>query len=244
MLSQALVHLGVGELVLVDDDTVEESNLSRIVGSCYTDIGRSKVLVAKNFAHSIRADVRVQAHEHSVMDASTAASLGACDAIFLAADSMQARHVVNAICNQYLVPGFQVGAKVSSDKDGHITDAFAVGRVIGPSGICMWCRNLILREQLALEALSPALRRQARYVEEVPAPAVITMNMMSTAFALNDFLFRFTGLHEADNLQPRRYHFLTRAPVVEASGTSPRTCLECAGRKAFGSRKRLPVAQR
>lgn len=245
LICQALVHLGVGELTLVDDDSVDETNLSRIVGSLPTDVGHAKVLVAKRLASWIRpGDVRVHTFKESVSEPGAALALTKCDAIFLAADSMQARHVVNAICNQYLLPGFQVGAKVTSDADGSVSDAFAVGRVVGPSGICMWCEDLILRDQLALEALTPEERRRARYVDEVPTPSVMTMNMMAASHALNDFLFSFVGLHAVDGLAPRRYHFLAREPVVETAGETPRSCSECSGRKALGGRRSLPVATR
>lgn len=245
LICQALVHLGVGELVLVDDDVIDETNLSRIAGSLPTDIGHAKVLVAKRLASWIRpGHVRVRTYKESVTAPDAALALAACDAIFLAADSMQARHVVNAICMQYLVPGFQVGAKVTSTAGGTVSDAYAVSRVLGPLGLCMWCHELILRDQLALEALTPEERRRARYVDEVPAPSVITMNMMASSYALNDFLFSFVGLHGAEGLGPRWYHFLAREPVVEGAPATPHACSECAGRKAFGSRRGLPVAVR
>ena len=102
----------------------------------------------------------------------------------------------------------------------------------------MWCRGLILADRLSLEALSQEERRRAQYVEKVPAPSVITMNMLSTAFALNEFLFSFTGLHETDNLEPLRYHLLSRQFAIEERVTRRPNCLECAGRKAFGARRR------
>lgn len=245
LICQALVHLGVGELVLVDNDFVDETNLSRIAGSLPTDVGQAKVLVAKRLANWVRpGDIRVHTYRESVSAPDAALALTRCDAIFLAADSMQARHVVNAVCHQFLVPGFQVGAKVTSDADGSVSDAFSVGRVVGPAGLCMWCDDLILRDQLALEALTPEERRRARYVDEVPAPSVMTMNMMAASLALNDFLFSFVGLHSVNGLTPRRYHFLTREPVVESAGKTPRSCSECTGRRALGSRKSLPVAAR
>ena len=49
----------------------------------------------------------------------------------------------------------------------------------------------------------------------MPAPSVITMNMMSTSLALNDFLFMFAGLHVSEDLGPRSYHFLTRDRFLE-----------------------------
>ena len=49
---------------------------------------------------------------------SVAKALTACDYLFLAADSMRARLVVNAIIHQYLIPGVQLGSKIRPDATG------------------------------------------------------------------------------------------------------------------------------
>jgi hypothetical protein len=123
-----------------------------------------------------------------------------------------------------------------------VLDAFAVARLIGEGGICLSCAGYIDGTQLQLEAFSPEQRAAAKYVEDVPAPSVITMNAMSTALALNDFLFMFTRLHSTEDLGPRRYHFLEREPVAEALPAA-KGCPHCAGRKARGDTARLPVRQ-
>ncbi len=247
LLVQALVHLGVGELVVIDDDIVKQENLRRIVGSVPADAemlprkGAQKVEVARRVAASVNPFLLFRPVDGNVVDRSEARWLVDADAAFLAADSMQARHVFNAICHQYLVPGFQVGAKVHAP-GGHVQDAFAVSRIVGPGATCMWCSDLISRERLQKEAFSEEERRAINYVPDVVAPSVITMNAMSTALALNDFLFTFTGLHRTNELGPRRYDFLTREPVIE---TLPmKTCAQCEGRKAKGDRGDLPLRLR
>ena len=46
-----------------------------------------------------------------------------CDYLFLAADSMQARLVLNALVHQYLIPGAPLDAKVTVDSEtGDILD--------------------------------------------------------------------------------------------------------------------------
>jgi hypothetical protein len=251
MINQALAHLGVGELVSIDDDTIEDTNRPRVVGSLPLDAasveldwpGTAKVEVARRLALMINPALRYHAVRGSVVEPAVARHLVDCDALFLAADSMQARHVVNALAHQYMIPCFQVGAKVQV-VDGRVTDAFAVSRVVGPGGLCLWCEGLISSTKLAEEAYSPEERRAMQYVEGEPQPSVITMNAMSTAFALNDFLFMVTGLHATEDLAPRRYHFLTREPVVESLPPG-RTCEECGrgerGRWGYGDRRRLPL---
>lgn len=251
MICQALAHLGVGELVVVDDDSVDGTNLPRVVGASPLDAasvepnwsGTAKVEVARRLALTINPALRFHATRGSIVDEAAARGLVDCDLLFLAADSMQARHVVNAIAHQFLIPCFQVGAKVQV-ADGRVVDAFAVSRLVGPGGLCLWCEGLISSTRLAEEAYGPEERRAMQYVEGVPQPSVITMNAMSTALALNDFLFMVTGLHATDDLAPRRYHFLTREPVMERL-TEGRSCRECVagerGRRGAGNRIRLPL---
>jgi molybdopterin/thiamine biosynthesis adenylyltransferase len=55
-----------------------------------------------------------------------------CDFIFLAADTMLARDVVNQIAYQFLIPALQVGSKVVVDPDdSHVRDVFGVIRSFG-----------------------------------------------------------------------------------------------------------------
>jgi hypothetical protein len=57
------------------------------------------------------------------LEAEIAAKFADCDCLFLAADSMRARLLFNAIVHQYLIPGVQVGAKVRVDpKLGEVLD--------------------------------------------------------------------------------------------------------------------------
>lgn len=242
MINQALAHLRVGTIVGVDDDVIDETNLPRIVGSIPGDAAARapKVDVAARLVAAIDSGTRFEGLRANAVDRHAAHALSRCDVLFLAADSMQARHVANAICNQYLIPGLQVGAKVPSN-EGQVGDPFSVARVLGPEGICMWCAELISATKLQEEGLTAEQRRFAQYVAGVVAPSVITMNAFSTALALNDFLFSITGLMEANSLTPRWYYFRTRTFAEETARERGDGCPECIVRKARGDRLRLPV---
>jgi ThiF family len=242
LINQALAHLRVGTVVGVDDDIIDRTSLPRVVGATADDAetGTPKVDVAARLVDAIGSGTRFEGLRANAIDAAAGRALSRCDVLFLAADSMQARQVANAICQQYLIPGFQVGAKVPAT-DGMVGDPFAVARVLGPDGLCMWCAELISPTKLQEEGLSPDQRRFAQYVPGVIAPSVITMNALSTALAMNDFLFMVTGLLQASELTPRWYYFRTRTFGEETAHSGDPSCPECAGRKAKGDRVRLPV---
>ena len=240
---QGVAKLGVGRLLAIDPDVVECSNLPRIVGATNEDIGEPKVDVAKRVAEAADTEIAFTGLRANVTDPSVAGQLAECDAIFLAADSMQARHVVNAICTQYLLPGFQVGAKATVT-EGSLDDVFVVSRRIGPDALCMWCAGLICATTLQEESYSDHERRAMAYVDGVPQPSVFSLNALATSFALNDFLFSFTGI-AAEDTRAFWFDALNREPMMERRRSGRETCRECgpatASRYGRGDLARLPV---
>jgi molybdopterin/thiamine biosynthesis adenylyltransferase len=268
LLVQMLAHLGVGHLVVVDFDIVEPANLPRIVGATRWDAGifpliegvpslarlgrrlaRRKVDVARWVAKRAQPGIRFEAISGDVMDPATTRLLRDVDALFLATDNMQSRLVFNALVHQYLIPGFQVGAKVRPDRQTHLVDdVFAVDRPVLPfaNGGCLHCAGLISPARLALEALPASERIAQRYVDDdgVTEPSVITLNSIGTALAANDLLFMMTGLF-ADGVDLRHLHYDARSrEQLRIAQTATPQCLDCSvhssSRLGRGDRRRLP----
>jgi ThiF family len=215
-----LARIGVGHLVVVDPERIETSNLSRIVGSRRRDawpwlthpsrpalvrqlgerISTTKVKIAERVAKQANPHIRFEAIRDDVTREAVAQRLIDCDYLILAADSAQARLVVNAIVHQYLIPGVQIGSKVQLGEGGKILDVFSVVRPMNPGEGCLWCNQLISPARLQEEALTPEQRRLQRYVadEEVHAPSVITLNAVAGAHAVNDYLLSTVGLVDSD----------------------------------------------
>jgi hypothetical protein len=211
LLVQMLAHLGVGKLIIVDYDVVSESNLSRIVGATATDVGRLKVEVMRELIARIDPVIEVDAFFGDISYADDARRVAAADFAFLATDTILSRYAFNLLCHQYLVPGAQVGAKVSANTEGGVELVHVMERPLTLSGACLDCMGAIPADALADEQLSTEERRAQRYVdgdeEEVDDPSVITLNSISTALSTTDFLFMFTGfLNENVDLEPRVYY--------------------------------------
>ena len=258
LLNEYLSRLGVGCLVVIDPDRIEDTNCSRLVGATSADLHPRwiprplarvlgwqpalKVKIAERVARDAQPGIRFEAVNADIMDPAAAELLVDCDAIFLAADTMRARLVVNAICHQYLVPVWQAGTKVQTNAaSGTVDDVFSVVRHIVPGQSCMWCSGLIDQTRLAEESASPQQQAAQRYIEEVPAPSVITLNAVAAAHAVDDYLFTTVGLTEHDATadwirhHPLRGHFARQRTRHEAD------CTECVGRLALGRLSRLPV---
>jgi ThiF family len=260
-----LSRLGVGEIVTPDPERIEPSNLPRVVGSTnrgtrpwltnkrmprwlrerFGELREAKVAIARRMAKQAQPGIHFKGIRADVVVASTAEELVDCDYLFLAADSMQARLVFNAIVHQYLIPGVQVGAKVPVDTEsGEIQEVFTVTRPLMPGFGCLWCNGLILPDKLQEEATSPEQRRRQRYVDEedIPAPSVITLNATASSPATNDFLMSVTGLLDERPLEWMRT-YPRKGEVVQEVPRRDSECKECSsvGRLGRGPTTRLPV---
>lgn len=218
LLVEYLSRLGVGHLIVIDPERVDPTNLPRLPGATRLDamewlrrdtaprwaktlgarMAARKVRVARRIAIRANPTMTFEAICGDVADDHVARRLTDADFIFLAADTMLARDVVNQVAYQYLIPTLQVGSKVVTHKEtGDILDVFGVVRALATSVGCLRCSGLINVQRLAEEALGdPVQVANQRYVDdpEVKAPSVITLNAMAAGWAANDFLQFIVGL--------------------------------------------------
>ncbi|MGZ3236970.1 MAG: ThiF family adenylyltransferase [Burkholderiaceae bacterium] len=247
LVAEYLARLGVGRFLLIDDDIVEKSNLSRIVGASYDDVEekRHKVEVAKRVILQANPNAVVNVIVDDVSKQSAAANLVACDYVFLAADSMRARLVFNALVHQYLIPGVQLGSKIRSNPEGALLDVMSANRPVRPGLGCLWCNQLIDPTALAKEAKSDAERKAQAYGAEEDNPSVISINAVSAAHAVNDFLLDYLALRpEASEHYYEHFHHLKHARnfVMPRKETGCSECSQMDGRYALGDAIELPCS--
>ena len=106
VLGQSLARAGVGELVLVDRDIVEESNLPRQVlfEDRHAAEGTLKVVAAAETLARIGGPTRLETHAQH-LDADTIEDLAeGCDLVLDGTDNLGTRYLVNDWCVQNDVP--------------------------------------------------------------------------------------------------------------------------------------------
>jgi hypothetical protein len=254
LVNEYLSRLGVGEIVLIDPDYLEASNFSRVVGASARDLpqssdrpGAAKVDIAARLAREAQPHIRTVLIREDFSLNSVARQVLDCDYLFLAADTMRARLVFNAIVNQYFIPGVQLGSKVTTDRlTGTLEAAYSVVRKVSPGTGCLLCNQLIDATKLAKEWKTDYERLDQQYGTASPNPSVITMNSVSAAHAVNDFLFYFTGLSRSTERPPYiRFDHLSGSQRLEEPRRSP-TCTECSlspkSRYGMGDSHKLPCA--
>jgi hypothetical protein len=229
LVAEYLARLGIGHFILVDNDAVEETNLSRIVGAFAADArkGTPKVKVAKRLIRGANKNAKVTLIPDDVAKESVAKKLVDCDYLFLAADSMRARLVFNALVHQYLIPGVQLGSKIRQNPDGTLADVMSANRPVRPGYGCLWCNQLIDTTALAKEAKSDEERKAQEYGVEEPNPSVISLNAIAAAHGVNDFLLDYLGLRDnTGQVLYEHFHCLSqKRDLVQPRKDS--NCSEC-----------------
>lgn len=271
---QTLARLGVGHLVVIDPERVDPSNLPRLPEATRLDamefldrenrpawlrqagrrLAATKIRVARRIVRRANRNIIFEGVVGDVADNDVARRITDCDFIFLAADSMLARSVVNQIAYQYLVPTLQVGSKPVIDRrTGRVRDVFGAVRTLGTAPGCLSCNGLIDPVKLAEEALDdPVQLANQRYVDDpdVHAPSVITLNDMATGWATNDFMqfmvgfgrpasgFRLFRTMPTNDLSP---HITVQDPEADAN------CYICGSQRqavrATGDEHELPTRE-
>ena len=211
----------------------------------------AKVKIAKRVAKQANPGIEFEAIKGDFLNPEIAHRFLDCDYIFLAADSMLARYLFNAMVHQYLIPGAQIGAKVEIDaKSGVVSQVVSNYRPVTPDSGCLLCNSLIPAARLQEEALTADERRRWKYVDDanVHAPSVITLNAVGASLAVNDYLFRVTGLRA---FQGGDFYSVAHARKNFVEYVQPRrdpSCLECgtssASRFARGDSANLPTRAR
>lgn len=93
-----LASSGVGELVLVDPDVVELSNLQRQIVHMNDSLGQQKVESAARTLKALNPDVRIRSYDRTLAEADLDAVIGSVDVVVDGTDNFKARFAINAAC--------------------------------------------------------------------------------------------------------------------------------------------------
>lgn len=97
-LLQYLAAAGVGTIGIVDDDTVDLSNLQRQVIHTTEDIGRAKAFSAAESIKALNPEVTVHLHETRLTKENAADIINSYDIVADGTDNFKTRHIVSDTC--------------------------------------------------------------------------------------------------------------------------------------------------
>jgi len=210
IVAMQLAHLGVGELVFIDGDVVESSNLSRIAGAVPADVGRTaKVDVAARYAEAL-GYVRAERHR-AFLGPEHESLLAGCDIILSCVDEQTPRALLNRISYRYFVPVIDLGTAFRVSEAGAITGDSGRVVVLGPGRPCLACWGHLDPHVLRIEALSPDEREtevRLGYIDGAieEQPSVVAFNTFVAGAGAVEFMRLATGFAGTDR-PPMRMEF-------------------------------------
>lgn len=210
---EQLVRLGVGEIVIVDDDSVEERNINRILNSTMSDARerRLKVDVLGNAAERVGLGTKIVRVGKSLWHADAVREVAQCDLVFGCMDTVDGRYLLNMLATCYCIPYFDIGVRLDTFRDGprkgQIREVCGTVHYLRPGRSSLMSRELFSMEQVRAAGLArndPAAHAQQvrdGYIAgvEVNRPAVISVNMFAASLAVNELLARLHPYREEPN---------------------------------------------
>ena len=99
-----LAASGVGQLTLVDDDTVDLTNLQRQIAHTTQRVGQPKAASARSTLADINPEIAIVALQERVDDARLAELVASSTVVLDCTDNFATRHAVNRACVAHQVP--------------------------------------------------------------------------------------------------------------------------------------------
>ncbi len=129
-----LAAAGVGQLVLVDHDKVDLTNLQRQIVHSTERIGTDKVASAAHTLRALNPLIALATINHTLSEAELAQQVQLADVVVDASDNFATRHLVNRVCVREKTP-LVSGAVVRFDGQVSVFDA---SRADSPCYRCLY----------------------------------------------------------------------------------------------------------
>ncbi len=239
IMAQQLVHLGIRRFILIDHDSIEDTNLNRVVGAARADVGGNKAEVAARYVTGFGSEVAVEVVAGDVSRDSVARRLIDADVIMCCTDSHGSRSVIQQVSYQHLIPCIDMGSTIIQDK-GEVTGIFGRVQLLAPGLPCLWCSSLLDAAEIRRDMMSESERRLDPYIvgSREPAPSVISLNGTVVSLAVTMLL----GIAVGAPIDATRLMYNARSPALRSVHGEPKAdCFICSrkGALAWGDHRRL-----
>mgnify|MGYP003574904801 CR=1 FL=1 len=174
-IAQQLMHMGFINIVFVDFDTLDVSNLTRMVLAKLEDVGKLKVDIA------LRRSLEIQPNNLNKGIAqkwqNCISELKDCEFIFSCMDKLYEREQLEMFCRSNNIPMIDIGMNVFKNENESYS---IVGQVFLslPNNLCMRC----------FDFFNPKNNPDGEYGQAGPKPQVVFSNGILASNAINSFV--------------------------------------------------------
>lgn len=156
-LATLLARSGIGELIIVDGDTLDGTNLNRVRGYRRADVGNNKAETLAAYITSLGLACQVSAipeflnHSPKAVDA-----IATADVVFGCTDDVAGRDVMTQAMYYYCIPYIDMGLTgvIREDESGvpYLHDHRGrISTVLPEVGACLRCQRVVTDAKLAYE---------------------------------------------------------------------------------------------
>lgn len=234
---QQLALLGVGRVVLIDDEEVDNTNRNRYIGLRHDDPvpGMPKVSLGVRIVQEINPGVEVVAICASLRSQTAFAAVINSDYVFGCLDNEGARLILNELCLAYARPYFDLASDIL---DGGSRYGGRVCFVGGNNG-CLVCRGELDMDAARVDLMNPEQRRDHEAVYGVPkkelgevGPSVVSINGVIASLGVTEFVLLASGVRSPKGVL--RYNGQRGIVSVVTDDPNP-TCYHCSALRGKGA---------
>lgn len=102
--AELLARAGVGQITLIDADTIEMSNLQRQIAYVEENIGFYKSEILAKRLKQINPHIRIESYSSKLDESNAAQLISTQDLVLDGCDNFTTRYLVNQICTQLNIP--------------------------------------------------------------------------------------------------------------------------------------------
>lgn len=208
--AEQLVRLGIKDMLLVDPDEFETSNLTRMYGTFVDPVDTrrwqfwkhksppsKKVDLVATHLRRINPKLHVQGVAQNIVKDSAAKLLRDRDVIFLCTDEHWGRSVVNQVAYQYMIPTINIGMTITG-RNSSVESGIGIVDILFPHKACLWCKQFLNSNRISAESMPSAdrtIRQEEGYIENIDTiqPSVISINTTLAGIAVTQFIQLLTG---------------------------------------------------
>jgi molybdopterin/thiamine biosynthesis adenylyltransferase len=217
ILVEFLARLGVGELILVDFDTVSDENLNRLVGAHRNEVGKPKIDYASRIAKEAATanPFNVRTLRGSIAEADGFEQILDADIVMNAADSPLARQVLDHVSYAYEIPVIDGGTVFLVQDSIESTKGKSQVSVAGPGHPCLECSGVYTQEEATMARENPSMLGPKAYIRttgqnsrtDIPrAPSVISHNGLVASLMVQRLLSTVLGFPPKGKRGQQRYY--------------------------------------
>jgi len=197
---QQLAYLGIRRWTIADGDTVNISNLNRLIGALSDDVGKPKVDIAARLIESVQPEAEIHVLPLMLPDESITRAIQTATVVIGAFDAELPRLMAIETCSLSGVPYVDLATEIISVGDNEVI--FGGRIVVASDGQgCPDCLGLIDQHELAREQMPPELQQIhdqqygiSRHDLDGSGPSVISINGVVASLAVTEVMCLLTGL--------------------------------------------------